>query len=69
MKILSWNIAGRKKPWQFLLNTDIDIALLQEAGKPPLDVSSKISIDDEPWQTFGIDGKLYCSQKTGQTLS
>jgi endonuclease/exonuclease/phosphatase family metal-dependent hydrolase len=55
MKLISWNIARRKEAWRFLLDTDADIALLQEATEPPSDVASRIYVDDEPWRTVGSD--------------
>lgn len=33
--VVCWNIAGRKQPWEELLEMDADVALLQEAGLPP----------------------------------
>ena len=35
IKLASWNIGGRTKAWNNLLNSDADVALLQEARKPP----------------------------------
>jgi len=52
LKIISWNIAHRKEPWFHLLDSDADIALLQEASKPPIEVQQEISVDDESWETF-----------------
>jgi len=51
LKIISWNIAHRKEPWFHLLNLDADVALLQEASQPPIEVQQKISVDNEPWET------------------
>ena len=42
-KIVCWNIARKKAPWQELPNMDADVALLQEAGNPPPDVEGKIN--------------------------
>jgi len=53
VKILSWNIARREKAWQYLLDTDYDIALLQEVSEPPADVKKKLGIDSAPWRTAG----------------
>jgi endonuclease/exonuclease/phosphatase family metal-dependent hydrolase len=55
MKLISWNIAQRKEAWRVLLDSDADIALLQEATEPPPDVKSRIEVDDEPWITYGAD--------------
>lgn len=54
MKIVSWNIARSHEPWRQLLKSDADIALLQEATKPPQDVSQRIEVDNSPWVT--VDG-------------
>ena len=42
MKIISWNMANRRKSWNCLLDMNIDLALLQEACKPPPDVVKRI---------------------------
>ena len=51
VKIVSWNVAHRREPWHCLLDMDADVALLQEAGKPPPDVAARIEIDPAPWRT------------------
>ena len=38
VRVVSWNIATRHKPWRELARMDADVALLQEAGPPPEDV-------------------------------
>ncbi|MDA0273290.1 MAG: hypothetical protein O3C68_08565, partial [Proteobacteria bacterium] len=54
MKIVSWNIAGRDVCWQRLLESDYDIALLQEARRAPDEVaSSGIRISPGEWVTEG----------------
>lgn len=55
MKIIAWNIAQRNEAWRFLANTDADLALLQEAHQPPIDVSARFGVDTAPWNTAGID--------------
>ena len=32
VKLVSWNMAHREKSWRYLLESDADIALLQEAA-------------------------------------
>lgn len=44
VKIVSWNIARRDEAWRFLLETDADIALLQETSDPPADVLNRIEV-------------------------
>ena len=39
IRVVSWNIATRHKPWRQLLQMDADIALVQEAAPPPEDVA------------------------------
>ena len=62
MKIISWNMAHWHDPWRCLLDMDIDLALLQEAGKPPPDVAERIQADPAvevnpgPWETKFIGG-------------
>ena len=55
MKVISWNIAGRHAPWHWLLNSDADLALLQEAGKPPPEVEGLLDTGPDPWITPGKD--------------
>lgn len=63
VKIISWNIARRHDPWRCLLDMDADLALLQEAGKPPPDVIERIQADPAieinsgPWETMIVEGK------------
>ncbi|MBP3192961.1 hypothetical protein [Natronogracilivirga saccharolytica] len=53
MKIISWNIAQRTEAWYSLLESDADLALLQEASRPPSDLPKEIEFDDSPWETGG----------------
>ena len=63
MKVISWNMAHRYELWRCLLDMDIDLALLQEAGKPPPDVAERIrtnpaiEVDSAPWETMIVDGR------------
>ena len=62
MKIISWNMARRHEPWRCLLDMDIDLALLQEACRPPPDVTERIHSDPAievnpgPWETMIVEG-------------
>ena len=62
MKIISWNMQQKHLSWRHLLQMDIDLALLQEAAKPPPDVAERIQadpaieIDSAPWQTKTVGG-------------
>jgi endonuclease/exonuclease/phosphatase family metal-dependent hydrolase len=53
VKVIAWNIAHRDDSWRSLLDSDADIALLQEASAPPIDVAGRITVDPAPWQTAG----------------
>jgi endonuclease/exonuclease/phosphatase family metal-dependent hydrolase len=53
VKVIDWNIARRDQAWRDLLNSDADIALLQEAAAPPPDVARRLEVDPAPWQTAG----------------
>lgn len=56
VKVISWNIAGRKAPWHCLGAMDADIALLQEAAAPPQSVVKDIEDDPTPWCTAELLG-------------
>lgn len=47
------NIARRDACWQSLLDSDYDIALLQEAHEPPADVAAVLQTDPGEWRTNG----------------
>ena len=53
VKLIAWNIARRVEPWRYLLDSDADIALLQEAAEPPADVARRLDVDPAPWRTAG----------------
>jgi hypothetical protein len=40
MKLISWNMARRKEAWYPLVDTDADIALLQEASAPAREIAA-----------------------------
>ena len=54
-KIVSWNINKRHAAWKELLNMDVDVALLQEAGNKPygmdacFDTGPQASWDSRVW--------------------
>src|SRR5262245_38381187 len=53
VKVIAWNIARRDEAWRYLLDSDADLALLQEAAVPPTDVARRLEVDPAPWQTAG----------------
>ena len=59
VKLITWNIARRAEAWRFLLDTDVDIALLQETAEPPSDVIRKCKVDPAPWRTPDSVKKLW----------
>jgi endonuclease/exonuclease/phosphatase family metal-dependent hydrolase len=53
VKLIAWNIARREVAWRLLLESNADIALLQEAVAPPADVAGMLEVDPAPWRTAG----------------
>ena len=53
VKLITWNIARRDEAWRYPLETDADIALLQEAAPPSADVVGRLDVDPAPWRTAG----------------
>ena len=51
IRLVSWNIAKRSKPWRELAEMahreEVDVALLQEAGSPPGDLVDLIEYQDD----------------------
>ena len=47
IKVVCWNIATMHDPWRELVEMDADVALLQEARRPPDDVAAKVDIGPE----------------------
>lgn len=47
--IVCWNMAHRQESWRYLLDTEFDLALLQEACRPPDDIAERLEIDPAPW--------------------
>ncbi|MDE2664400.1 MAG: endonuclease/exonuclease/phosphatase family protein [Gemmatimonadota bacterium] len=52
---MCWNIAGRKAPWRELFAMGADVALLQEARKPPPDVAPEVELGGAPWLEHQFD--------------
>lgn len=47
LKLLSWNIKQKAFNWQTVLDSNVDVALLQEAKAPPDDLKNKFNLDRE----------------------
>ena len=54
LRIISWNLNQKKAAWEQLVDTDADIALVQEARRPPKTVSESVRVDSAPWGTAGL---------------
>ena len=60
VKVVSWNIAKRHKPWRQLLKMDADVALIQEAGSPPDDVGESVDTGPvEHWDSHVWNSRWY----------
>ena len=63
-RVVSWNIAKRWEPWRQLVDMDADVALLQEAGMPPPDVSGSVDTgpvehwDSHVWNSRWWEGRF-----------
>ena len=63
VKVVSWNIATMIKPWKELTAMGADVALLQEARRPPaeidelLEIGPKESWDSHSWNSDWWDGR------------
>ena len=59
IRIVCWNINRKLQPWRTLVEMaergEADVALLQEAGSPPEDVSGRVEYDDHVFR----DRNLY----------
>lgn len=55
IRAMSWNMGGRRECWRPVAESNVDIALLQEARLPPDDVLKCLGVDDAPWQTEGSE--------------
>lgn len=46
-------MAHRAESWRYLLDSDADLALLQEAAEPPSDFTKDVEVGSAPWETAG----------------
>ena len=58
VNIVSWNMARKRESWRYLLETDFDLALLQEACRPPDDIAKRLEIDPAPWSVLERGGRV-----------
>ena len=62
IRVVSWNIAKQHQPWRELAAMDADIALVQEGGQPPenvsgVDIGPKESYDSHHWNSDWWKGR------------
>ena len=63
-RVVSWNVAKRHAPWRELVEMDVDVALLQEAGNYPTDVADRVdtgpseSWDSHRWNSDWWQGRF-----------
>ncbi len=52
-RIVCWNIGKKKQPWTELLEMEVDVALLQEAGRLPPDLARPVEWGPQyPWEPW-----------------
>lgn len=60
IKVVSWNIATRTKPWRELVEMGADVALLQEARRPPADIADRLEIGpEESWDSHSWNSEWW----------
>ncbi len=51
IKVVSWNIAKKRQPWfelaELARQGEADLALLQEAGKPPAEIADRFRYEND----------------------
>ena len=58
VRIVSWNMAHKQDSWRYLLDMEYDLALLQEACRPPDDIAEKVDIDPVLWPASERDSRV-----------
>ena len=58
VNVISWNMAHKREPWRRLVDMDIDLALLQEACRPPDDIAERFEVDPAPWSVLERDSRV-----------
>ena len=51
LKLISWNINCRVRPWRELLDSNVDVGLLQEARRPRGPVAELVEAGPQSWMT------------------
>ena len=55
LKVISWNMKHDPAHWVQVLDSGADVALLQEACAPPLELAPRIDAGPDPWVTVGLE--------------
>ena len=58
VNIVCWNMAHKQESWRYLLETDFDLALLQETCRPPEDIAKRVEIGPAPWSAAELGGRV-----------
>lgn len=60
IKVVSWNIATKREPWRELVAMDADVALLQEARRPPAEIADRLEIGpEESWDSHSWNSEWW----------
>ena len=51
-------MAHRQESWRYLLDMECDLALLQEACRPPDEIAEKVNVDPVPWPASERDSRV-----------
>ena len=54
LRVISWNMGHRPELWEHVLRSGADVALLQEAPRPPDALVAAIDAGPEPFETAGV---------------
>ena len=58
--VVSWNIATKIEPWRELVEMDADVALLQEARRPPAEIADRLDIGpEESWDSHSWNSEWW----------
>ena len=58
VRMVAWNMAHKQESWRHLLDMGYDLALLQEACRPPDEIAEKVKVDPVPWPASERDSRV-----------
>ena len=58
VRIVCWNMAHKQESWRNLVDSKVDLALLQEVCRPPKDCAKLIEVDPAPWSPAERGGRI-----------